>query len=257
MPANDLTLLTDAARAAAETATRYIGGNLNVTQKPDDSPVTAADLAVNAVLSDMLRSARPHYGWLSEESPDDAARLDNEHTFIIDPIDGTRSFIAGEDTWAHSLAIARNGQITAAVVYLPLRDKLYSADLGRGSSLNGKPITVAAPTTLSDAHILTTKPNLDPHHWHGDVPDFRRSHRPSLAYRLSLVAEGAYDAMFTLRPSWEWDIAAGALILTEAGARVSDKTGADLRFNNPHPQVNGVVAGAEAVWAEVLSGLRS
>jgi len=256
LQANDLTLLTEAARVAATTATRFIGGPLEVTHKPDDSPVTAADLAVNATLSDMLQSARPHYGWLSEESADEPTRLAAEHTFIIDPIDGTRSFIAGEDTWAHSIAIARNGVITAAVVYLPLKDKLYAAALGHGATLNGTPIAVAAPTTLGKANVLTTRPNLDPHHWHGAVPDFRRSHRPSLAYRLSLVAEGAYDAMFTLRPSWEWDIAAGALILTEAGARVSDRTGADLRFNNPHPQVNGVVAGAEGVWAEVLSGLR-
>ncbi|MGY9047468.1 hypothetical protein P775_11830 [Puniceibacterium antarcticum] len=256
MPANDLTLLTDAALAAAETATRFIGGPLDVTLKSDDSPVTAADLAVNALLSDRLQCARPHYGWLSEESVDDPTRLAAEHTFIIDPIDGTRSFIAGEDTWAHSLAIARNGQITAAVVYLPLKDKLYTAALGQGARLNGSAIAVAAPTTLSAANVLTTKPNLDPHHWHGAVPDFRRSHRPSLAYRLSLVAEGRYDAMFTLRPSWEWDIAAGALILTEAGAKISDKTGEPLQFNNPHPQLNGVVAGAEFVWQEVLDGLR-
>ncbi|WP_146589612.1 inositol monophosphatase family protein [Puniceibacterium confluentis] len=256
MPENDLALLTDAAHAAAETATRFVGGPLGVTRKGDDSPVTAADLAVNDVLSEILRSARPHYGWLSEESPDSAARLDAEHTFIIDPIDGTRSFIDGQDTWAHSLAIARNGKVTAAVIYLPLKNKLYSAAFGRGAHLNDAPIAVSAATALSSARVLTTQPNLAPHHWRGAVPDFRRSHRPSLAYRLGLVAEGRYDAMFTFRPSWEWDIAAGALILSEAGARISDRTGTALRFNNPHPQVNGVVAGAEAVWSEVLQALR-
>ncbi len=253
MPASDLTLLTDAAQAAAETATRFIGGPLEVTHKADDSPVTAADIAVNDILSEMLQSARPHYGWLSEESPDEPTRLAAEHTFIIDPIDGTRSFIDGQDTWAHSLAIARGGQITAAVVYLPLKDKLYTAALGHGAQLNGMPIAASVATTLAEAHVLTTKPNLDPKHWRRAVPDFRRSHRPSIAYRLSLVAEGRYDAMFTFRPSWEWDIAAGSLILSEAGARVSDKTGAALRFNNAVPQANGVIAGADGVWAAVLA----
>ncbi len=256
MPENDLKLLIDAAHQAAEIATTYIGGALDITLKEhDNSPVTAADLAVDAALGDMLRTARADYGWLSEESVDNSARLDSTRTFILDPIDGTRSFIAGEDTWAHSLAIVENGQPIAAVVYLPMKDKLYTAARGHGAYLNQAPIAVTDARDLTSAKILTTKPNLDPKHWPNGVPDIRRSHRPSLAYRLSLVAEGRYDAMFTFRPSWEWDIAAGALILSEAGASVTDKAGEALRFNAKHPQTNGIVAGAPALHADILSRL--
>lgn len=255
MPATDLDLLITAARAAGDTATRFIGGDLGVTHKADDSPVTAADLAVNAVLAGILQTARPDYGWLSEETPDDARRLAQPHTFIVDPIDGTRSFIAGEDTWAHSLAIAHHGQITAAVVFLPMKNRLYSAALGAGAHLNATPIAVSQANALDTAHILTTRPNLDARHWPRGVPTFRRSHRPSLAYRLSLVAEGRYDAMFTFRPSWEWDIAAGSLIAAEAGARTSDRTGAPLVFNNAHPQTDGVIVGSAGVWGDVVARL--
>lgn len=254
---DDLALLTEAAHLAAETATRFVGGALDVQHKPDDAgPVTAADLAVNDVLEHTLRTARPDYGWLSEESIDGTDRQNAEHVFIIDPIDGTRSFIEGSNTWAHSLAIARNGQITAAVVMLPMRGKLYSAAKGQGAYLNDEPIMPSTAHNLETSHILTTKPNLQPQFWTTDpVPEFKRSHRPSLAYRLSLVAQGSFDGMFTFRPSWEWDIAAGALILNEAGATVTDKAGAPLLFNNPHPQTNGVIAGPAALHADIANRL--
>ncbi len=253
MPETDLSLLIDAAQDAGEIARRFVGNDLDISHKDaDNSPVTAADLAVNRMLEDKLRHARPDYGWLSEESPDNAARLSAEALFVIDPIDGTRSFIEGSRTWAHALAVVRDGRVEAAVVYLPLRDKLYAASLGHGARLNGRPIGVSRRAESDGAEVLATRPSVDPRHWPGGLPDLRRSHRPSLAYRLSLVAEGRYDAMVTFRPSWEWDIAAGALILTEAGARVTDRRGGALRFNNPHPQTDGVLAANPALHGALL-----
>lgn len=249
MPATDLDLLIAAAQEAGQLATSFSGPTARRWDKGGEAgPVTEADLAVDAMLRTRLTAARPDYGWLSEETPDTAARLSRRRTFIIDPIDGTRSFIEGTATWAHSLAVAQDGLITAAVVFLPLKDKLYSAALGQGAFLNARPIRVSDQRSLAGATVLATKPVYDPVNWRGqEVPHLVRHHRPSLAYRLSLVAEGRFDAMLTLRPSWEWDIAAGALILSEAGARTTDRTGAALRFNNPHPQVNGVLAAGAAL----------
>ncbi len=102
-------------------------------------PVTEADLAVDEMLKDRLLAARPDYGWLSEETDDDPARLAHDHVFIVDPIDGTRAFMAGERTWAHSLAVAHQGQIVAAAIYLPAHDKLYTAAIGDGARLNEQP----------------------------------------------------------------------------------------------------------------------
>lgn len=244
MPATDLTLLADAALAAGDVALRYFKADPKVWVKDDNQgPVTEADLAVNALLLDTLRGARPDYGWLSEETPDDTDRLKTTRQFIIDPIDGTRAFIAGTRDWSHALAVVENGEVMAGVVTLPARGMTYAAIRGGGATLNGEPITVTQIASLTQAHVLTTKPNLAPEHWLGGVaPLFSKGFRSSLAYRLCLVAEGRFDAMLTLRPSWEWDIAAGALIVAEAMGTATDRTGAALRFNNPHPQVNGVIA---------------
>ncbi len=243
MPATDLPLLIEAVTEAGEIARRFAGPDTAVWEKADNAgPVTEADLAVNEALQAHLCGQRPDYGWLSEETEDRPDRLARDHVFIVDPIDGTRNFIEGGRTWAHVAAVARQGQVTAAAIYLPLRDKLYSAALGQGAQLNGRPIMASDRAALAGAALLAPKNNLAPRHWRAGVPDVTLSFRPSLAYRQSLVAEGRFDAMLTLRKTWEWDIAAGDLILRESGAVVSDRAGQPLRFNNPHPQVNGVVA---------------
>lgn len=256
MPANDdLTLLTEAAREAGEIALRYTGPEARVWDKPGGAgPVTEADLAVNAMLERDLRAARPGYGWLSEESEDNTERLGQDRVFIIDPLDGTRSFMEGARTWAHALAIAERGEIVAAVVYLPMVDKLYSAAKGAGALLNNAPISPSGRETLPGANILAARPTMAPEYWHR-VPDIKRSHRPSLAYRTALVAEGRYDAMLTLRPTWEWDIAAGDLILREAGAATSDRYGAPLRFNNADPRQMGMIAAPTALHKGLTDAL--
>lgn len=235
----------------------FVGQTARRWDKPGDAgPVTEADLAVNDMLHSTLRQARPDYGWLSEESQDGPARLDRDCVFIIDPIDGTRSFVEGSDTWAHSIAVAERGVITAAVVYLPMRDLLYAAAQGEGATLNGLRLCAGAEPDLSRTTVLAAKPALMAQHWKSkETPTFKRSYRPSLAYRLSLVAEGKFDAMLTLRKSWEWDIAAGALIVAEAGGTCSDRTGAPLRFNNADPRLNGVIAGGTPTQAALIDAL--
>ncbi|MBS0126210.1 3'(2'),5'-bisphosphate nucleotidase CysQ [Thetidibacter halocola] len=253
MPGSDLTLLIEAARRAGEIATAHHGGPLDVRMKAhDNSPVTKADLAVNVALESFLRAARPDYGWLSEESPDTDDRLSAERVFVLDPIDGTRSYADGSDTWAHSIAVVEAGRPRTAVVYLPMKDRMYIATRGGGARLNGVPLRAAQTAEPDGASLLATRHSLDTQHWPGGVPDMHRSHRPSLAYRLCLVAEGRYDAMVTFRPAWEWDIAAGALIMAEAGATVTDPQGRSLHFNNRHPQTPGVLAANPTLHAALL-----
>ena len=256
--ADDLALLTDAARAAGEIALRYWKNAPESWEKPGGAgPVTEADLAVNAMLAADLRAARPDYGWLSEETPDTAARLDCDKVFIIDPIDGTRAFMEGAPDFAHSLAIAERGQITAAVVYLPARNSLYSASIDTVSTLNGAVISCSSAQVVQDATVLTARPNLAPEHWQdGTPPAVRRMFRSSLAWRLCLVAEGAFDAMLTLRPSWEWDVAAGALIATRAGATVIDRHAGAIGFNTKSVLANGVIAGPDKICRALQAQLR-
>ena len=252
MPASDLDLLAEAAREAGEIARRFWREDPKVWDKGGDDPVSEADFAVDTHLRTSLLAARPDYGWVSEETEDDMSRLTANHVFIVDPIDGTRAFVAGEPTWAHSLAVAREGRVTAACVYLPVRDKLYLASVGQGAMLNGEPLRASHGDALDQATVLTPRVTMQQRFWNSDVPGFSHHFRPSLAYRLARVGEGRFDAMLTLRPAWEWDIAAGALIAEEAGATVTDRRGSSLRFTSPSRQTAGVSTAAPILHPHLL-----
>ena len=252
MPETDLSLLIDAARQSGEIAMRFFQQNPDVTEKPDGAgPVTAADLAVNNMLEGSLSAARPDYGWLSEETEDSTKRMSTKRQFVVDPIDGTRAFIEGSKDWSHALAIVENNQVIAAAVYLPVRDVMFAATLGGGATMNGVPIR-STDAAVEGATILGATPNFDGRFWRGGVaPPVKRAFRSSLAYRLCLVGQGRFDGMITLRPSWEWDIAAGALIASEAGARVTDQHDQQLKFNNSFPKVPGVLAASPSLHANL------
>ncbi len=257
MPAHDLALLIEAAAEASEIAMRYWRTDQSVWNKEGGAgPVSEADLAVDAHLRARLLAARPGYGWLSEETEDGAARLAARRVFIVDPIDGTRAFVAHERTWAVSLAVTEDGEVVAGVVQLPACRKLYAAARGRGARLNGAPIRVAeGRKSLAGARVLAARSVLEPAVWREDVPPVQREFRPSLAYRMCLVAEGRYDAMLTHRPAWEWDIAAGTVIAREAGALVTDRHGSPLRFNTESARADGVVAAPPATHAALIAAL--
>lgn len=256
MPANDLALLEAAAHESGKIARRFWRQSPQTWEKDAGAgPVTEADLAVNQHLEARLGAARPSYGWLSEETEDNPARLDASRVFIIDPIDGTRAFIDGAPDFAHSLAIAEDGRITAAVVYLPMRDLMYSAHADGPATLNGVPIA-PSDAGLDGARVLMAKANLDPVFWkRGAVPPIRREFRSSLAWRFCLAAEGRFDGALSLRGAWEWDIAAGALIAERAGAVATDRLGHPMRFNNSRPVVDGLVVAGPRLHTALLDRL--
>ena len=244
MQDNDLNLLIQSAQQAGEIAKSMHGTKINKWEKASgQGPVSAADLAVNSMLEDQLRTARPQYGWLSEESEDCINRLQCKSVFIIDPIDGTRNYIKGLDTWALSLAVSTEGQITAAVIYLPMHNLLYSACHKTKSTLNGIPICTSNRKKINGALALTNAGSMKSTCWKEQTPpDITRVYRPSMAYRMALIAEGRFDTMFTIYPTWEWDIAAGDLILRKAGAKVTNRRGEPLTFNNKYPKLQGVIS---------------
>jgi len=256
LPGRDLTLLAEAAQEAGEIALRFWRRDPQVWDKGGDhGPVTEADLAVNDMLKMRLLGARPDYGWLSEETPDSTDRLGASRVFILDPIDGTRAFVAGEDNFAVSLAIAEAGRVIAGAVMMPAKNRLYTAETGGPALCNGAEIHAGLRTDLTGSSLLATKANMEPSHWPGGVPDLRRSFRTSLAYRLCLTAEGRYDGMITFRDTWEWDIAAGSLICRCAGAQVTDRTGKDLCFNSPDAKTAGVIATNPALHRAIMARL--
>ena len=254
--ADELTLLTEAATEAGRIARHYWRGNPKVWEKGGGlGPVSEADLAVNEALHTALIGARPGYGWLSEESPDGPARLTAPRGFILDPIDGTRAFIDGQEGFSHAIAVVEAAQVVAAIVHLPMLGLTYSATADGQALLNGAPITPSRHE-LKGARVLANKAALSGTHWRGGAaPGFTREFRPSLAWRLCLAAEGQFDAALSLRLTWEWDIAAASLIAARAGAAVTDRHGAGMRFNNPDPQIDGLIVAAAPLHNALLAAL--
>ncbi|MGY6412472.1 MAG: inositol monophosphatase family protein [Alkalilacustris sp.] len=254
--AADLELLREAALAAGAIARRHFGAGPAAWEKSGgQGPVSEADLEIDRMLRARLLDARPGYGWLSEESEDDPERLGAGSVFIVDPLDGTRAFLEGQSGFCHALAVARGGRVTAAVVHLPMLEQTYAARIGAGAFRNGARLACAARDRLEGARVLASRDQLLPARWPGGLPPVARHFRSALAWRLCLVAEGAFDAAISLRDCWDWDIAAGALIAAEAGARVTDRHGAALRFNTPAPRSAGVLAGPGGVHAGLLMAL--
>lgn len=245
---DDLQLLVDAARAAGPIALSHRRADMEVWEKSDgQGPVTTADLAVDQMLKARLTAARPTYGWLSEETEDTADRLTQETVFIVDPIDGTRAFLAGREGWAHALAVVHRGSVVAGAIYLPDLDLMYAAARGHGAWCNDTRLQVTDPPGLQGARLLGQKSNFAPEHWGVAPLPVTQHFRSSLAYRLGLVADGSFDGMITLRPCWEWDVAAGALIVAEAGGTATGRDGEGLQFNTPGAKTPGLIAAPAAV----------
>ena len=227
---------------------------LTIQNKGPQDLASEADVNTELLIRDRLAKAFPQDAFLGEETPPTEYTA-GQGIWVVDPIDGTRAFINHSKDWAHALAVVEDGLVISAVVYLPMHDLMFAATKDGGATVNDQPIAVTN-AAVGDATVLGAKPNFEARFWKdGDVPAVERAFRSSLAYRLCLVAQGQFDGMITLRPSWEWDIAAGALIISEAGGVVSDQHAAPLRFNNPHPQVPGVLAAGAQLHAALAARL--
>lgn len=254
--ADDLALLVDAAHEAGALAVTLRDQGLSVDFKPGDSPVTNADLAADTLLKERLRRARPDYGWLSEETADDPARLSARRLFVVDPIDGTRAFAAGEPFWTVCIAVVEAGRPTAGVVFAPQLAETYAAAAGAGATLNGDPIK-ASGTSAIDGCGMIAHPAMFAHKdWAEPWPDMVIARRNSTAYRLCLVASGAADATVTFAAKHDWDLAAADLIAGEAGAFVGDHTGQPFIYNRAIAMQPSLVCAAPALAPLILERVR-
>ena len=239
---HELEVLIDVIRKAGTEALRFTVEGFETIQKPDRSPVTSADLAVNQVLQSRLTSTFPQDGWLSEESPDDENRLEKRRVWVVDPIDGTKAFINGQPEFCISVALIEGGQPIVASIFNPSTDELFTATLGGGLRLNDKPIDPAAAGGGRPPVIALNQ-------WERRIGRFTSlepsaNNRPirSIAWVLALAATGRIQAVATLEPENEWDVAAGALHITEAGGTIFDGCGQELTLNRREPRYRGIIA---------------
>jgi myo-inositol-1(or 4)-monophosphatase len=251
LPAHDqdLTLLESRVRAAGKIALNYFCGSYKKWSKEGGSPVTEADLAIDAFLKTELQRARPDYGWLSEESVDDSARLNRPRTFVVDPIDGTVAFMKGRPHFTICAGIVEAGRPLAGVVFNPARDECFTAQLGQGARLNGEPIHVGAAGEIAGLRLLGDRKLFS--QW----PPMQIESFSSIAYRIVLVAAARFDAMISLTMKRDWDLAAADIILTEAGGRLVGADGATLSYNRPQALQGATIAAGPALIAPLLAEL--
>ena len=248
--ADELALITEATRAAGALVMSYFGQVIS-WEKEKGSPVTEADLASDLLLKNQLIGARPSYGWLSEETLDDPARLDCARAFVVDPIDGTRAFVEGRNQFSISVAVVEHGRPVAGAVFNPATGEMFTATAGGGSWRDGVALCVRDGSGLAGTRFLAGARSFR------DALGADAAHSAavwvnSMAYRLGLVAAGDFDGAITLFGTHDWDIAAGALIVTEAGGRVTHADGQDFRFNQPSTRQPSMVAAGPARHARLI-----
>jgi myo-inositol-1(or 4)-monophosphatase len=245
--APDLELAVTAARQAGAIALSHFGTALDVTDKAPGQPVTIADLEADALLRRLLLGGRPDYGWLSEETADGPDRIGRRRVWIVDPIDGTRSFVAGRPEFAVSVGLAEDGVAVAGVVFNPATDELYQGLLGGGAHVatgGGAPVRlrVTAAVAATGLAVLASRTDIAAGDFAGLPADWRLEPLGSAAYKMARVAAGRADAFLSRSPKNEWDVCAGVLIVAEAGGRVTDLSGAAPSFNRPSTLMRGILA---------------
>lgn len=247
---DDLALLVRATRAAGELAADWFAGRNRSWDKSPGNPVSEADLAVDSYLKDRLLGARPGYGWLSEETRDRPDRLDKRRVWVVDPIDGTRDFIRDRTGWCVSVALVEDGTVLHGALSAPARRQFTVATAGRGAHRDGVRLRVSGRTDMAGIALPSEAQHLSSPFWleRWDAVPVEKPN--SLALRIAKVAAGEADAFIEGRTIAEWDIAAAALILSEAGGLVTDRHGAALAFNQPAPAVTGLVAATPGVHAD-------
>ena len=258
--ADDRSLIEEAVRAAGDIAKKYFGGDYKRWDKGAGQPVTEADLAVDKYLRETLLKARPDYGWLSEETEDDPARLTKKNVFVVDPIDGTIAFLKKRPHFTICVAVVREGRPVVGVVLNPILHECFAATIGEGATLNGAPIHVSDRTELEGCRMCAARSMFEHPAWNNPPnhpwPPMHIETRNSVAYRMALVANGAYDATLALSAKRDWDMAAADLIVGEAGGIVTAHEGTVPRYNGASAIQPSLIAAGPKLHAEILSRVR-
>lgn len=238
-----LEVAVEAARAAGEIALKYFRRAVEVTLKPDRSPVTRADREAEQVIVEILARAFPEHGFLGEEL---GARGSKEVRWIVDPIDGTRNFVRGIPIWAVLIALEERGEITAGVVLNPVSGELYTARRGEGAFLGGERLSVSAVSSLEQATLVHASLNLlrRGNYWDSflrlvDATDRQRGFGDFMCY--TLVAEGKAEIAAEAPDLKPWDLAPVKLLVEEAGGRFTDFAGTPSIYSGTALASNGTL----------------
>jgi myo-inositol-1(or 4)-monophosphatase len=257
MSSREVTVAVDAARAAGAIVRAWYEGNYTVREKAHDSPVTEADVQANDRIQAAIRTAFPDDGWLSEETRDSDERLHRKRVWVVDPLDGTKEFIHRIPEFCVCIALIDAGVPMVGVSYNPVREELFVGERGQGVTLNGTTVRASEASDLATARLLASRSEAARGEWDEFRAVFQVELTGSVAYKLALIAAGRGDATFSLTPKNEWDVCAGAVLITEAGGCITDRYGQPLRFNQRDTRLPGLIASNGHLHAPLLALLKT
>jgi myo-inositol-1(or 4)-monophosphatase len=241
---------------AGRIAMRFFRQKHERWEKGPGQIVTEADLAIDRFLHARLRHDHATDGWLSEETEDDRLRLERRRVWVVDPIDGTRSFAEGTPEFTICVGLLLDGVPVLGFVFNPATEEMFEARRGEGAFLNGKRLHASAAAGLEGARIVASKFESRRRNFASLIPRTQLTGIGSLAYKLALVACGRFDGYLSWRRTHDWDIAAAVLLLEEAGAVITDADGGPIRLNQPEPRHPGLVAAGPALHGPLLAATR-
>ena len=243
--------IQSAIEAAKIVFSRFTPGEIAAEYKAGHDPVTEADHALDAVLrKNLLREGE---GWLSEESADDRSRLSHPLVWVVDPLDGTREFVAGIPEFCVSIALVDRGRPVAGGICNPATNEVFLGAVDSGVTYNGVAAQASRRSTLAGALVLASRSETKRGEWLAfQNTAFKVQPMGSVAYKLARVAAGLADVTFTLTPKHEWDVAAGAALLISGGGCVQTKAGTDLICNRKDPLISGLIGCGPLLKAELL-----
>ncbi len=255
---DDTKLVQQVTREAGRIALSYFTRDIHTWEKSPDNPVSEADIAVDEFLRTTLLQNRTGYGWLSEETEDQPERLRCGRLWIVDPIDGTRAFLAGGDDWGISVALVQDQKPILAAFYAPVKDAFYFARIGAGATKNNQPISVSGCSDLARAKMMGDPSAFRPNkYWPVPWPETMQAEQAnSIALRICQIADAQFDCCVTLRPKNDWDVAAADLILSEAGGAMTTGDGVALVFNREKPLHKHIVAGTKPIVPALMARVK-
>lgn len=218
--------------------------DFSVKKKANNDIVTKADILANDILKTKLTRTFPEYGWLSEETEDDLMRLSKRFVWIVDPIDGTKEYAAHIPEYAISVALVENGVPILAAIFNPATNELFHAIKNHGAWLNHRKIQCSLALSFENNVLLVSRTEYQRGQWDAYQRYHRIKQAGSIAYKLARLAAGCAIATLSLGPKNEWDIAAGTLLVTEAGGIITNRHRDTLLFNRKAVKVDGIVATA-------------
>lgn len=246
-----LSRIEQALKAACTIASQYATGTFRVHDNGGRDVVTEVDRRLSHELRGLLQ--KPGEGWLSEEDPDDEARLACGPVWVVDPLDGTREFVDGIPEWCISVGLVVEGVPVAGGTCNPATNEFFLGSVDCGVAYNSRPVSASTRTTLQEAIVVASRQECKRGEWSRfETSPFRVKPMGSVAYKLSLVAAGLVDATWTLSPKHEWDVAAGVALVAGAGGRVGWFDSQELRFNQETTLLPGLIASGKNLWPEII-----